>query len=104
MIYLPNNRTTILNIPRLSTKYASADTLRLVSTIDLSPIRVPVEIWSVSKLYITVSANMPDLQVGEYQYELLHGENVVSYGLAIVYGNKENNIAYGENEEYIQYQ
>lgn len=113
MLYIPNNRQISLKVPRISAKYTIADTLRLVGTIDLTPISIAVEVVSVSARYFTISATFPELQQGEYRYELFNGMEVVSSGLAIVgdrgdFNNDFNNDkTYQQNEykeEYFQYE
>lgn len=120
MLYIPRNRQVSLKVPRISAKYTIADTLRLVGTIDLTPIAIAVEVVSVSARYFTISATFPDLpllQGGEYRYELMNGGVVVSCGLAIVENRGDFSGAfsiafkrdktYGQyeyKEEYIQYE
>ena len=116
MLYIPNNRAVTIKIPRISAKYAEANTLRLTNTIDHTPIEVEVVVMEVSALYYTISVTLPHLQSGEYRYELMQNKVCVSLGLAIVEDrgefNNDFNIAfkrnntYGQNgykEEYIQY-
>lgn len=117
MLYIPRNRQISLKVPRISAKYTIADTLRLVGTIDLTPIAIAVEVVSVSARYFTISATFPELQQGEYRYELMNGREVVSSGLAIVENkgdfNNDFNIdflrdkTFAQNEykeEYYQYE
>lgn len=119
MLYIPRNRQISLKVPRISAKYTIADTLRLVGTIDLTPIAITVEVLSVSARYFTISVTFPELQQGEYRYELMNGREVVSSGLAIVENRGEFsndfNIAfkrdrdktyrqYEQAEEYYQYE
>lgn len=117
MLYIPNNRQISLKVPRISAKYTIADTLRLVGTIDLTPIAIAVEIVSVSARYFTISVTFPELPQGEYRYELMNGKEIVSCGLAIVENkgdfNNDFNIdflrdkTFAQNEykeEYYQYE
>lgn len=111
MLYIPRNRQVTLKVPRISAKYTIADTLRLVGTIDLTPIAIAVEVVSVSARYFTISATFPDLpllQGGEYRYELMNGGVVVSCGLAIVENrgdfSGDFNIAFKRDKTYGQYE
>lgn len=119
MLYIPQNRKVTIKIPRVSAEVATADTLHLRSTIDLSLVAVAVEVIAVSELWLLVSVVLPPLQFGEYQYEVLSGGVVVSRGLAIVqnkgdFSPSDFNIdfytdnvltkQYDEKETYIQHQ
>lgn len=117
MLYIPNNRQISLKVPRISAKYTIADTLHLTNTIDLTPIAIAVEVLLVSARYFTISVTFPELQQGEYRYELMNGREVVSCGLAIVENrgdfNNDFNIdflrdkTFAQNEykeEYYQYE
>lgn len=118
MLHLPKNKTTTLKVPLVSATSTDADTLRLVGTIDLTPIDVPVSVVATSAIWLAISVTIPSITAGEYRYELLNNGAVVSQGLAIVRVNykgdfaiafdnafnKDNaNIIYNEQEEYIQY-
>lgn len=103
MLYLSRNRRVTLKVPRLSASFAEADTLLLTSTIDLTTTEIAVDVVSLSPLYITVEIDIPQLQYGEYRYELRSGMETLSRGLAIC-ENDNNEIEYGNKEEYIQYE
>lgn len=118
MLYLPQNREVVIRVPRVSAEYASADTLRLVGTIDLTPIAVSVSLVAFSPLWLQLAVSLPNLTAGEYRYEVRSGARVVSRGLAIVERESRGDfsadfdnaflkdseiISYNEKEEYIQY-
>lgn len=101
MIYL-NNHTTRIVLPRVSGQFASADTLRLTSKIDLTRKDVSAKVVEVTPLTIELSVTLPSLTRGEYRYELLDKDAVVSRGLAVVEMENNEYKQYGEQEEYIQ--
>ena len=101
MIYINDNTARIV-LPRVSKMSASADTLRLISTIDRKQIDVRAKVQSDTRLSLVVSVTLPKLDRGEYRYELLNKGEVVSRGLAMVEMENNEYKQYGEQEEYIQ--
>lgn len=101
MLYLNHNTTRIV-LPRVSMQFASADSLRLTSTIDLSSKEVSVNVVDVTPITLEVSVTLPYMTRGEYRYEVLSNGAVVSRGLAVVEMENNEYKQYGEEEKYIQ--
>lgn len=118
MLYIPQNRKVTIKVPRVSAEVATADTLHLRNTIDLSFISVGVEVVTVSELWLMLSVVLPPLQFGEYRYEVVSSGAIVSRGLAIVKNIGDFSTAfnidfytdglkvqqYNEQETYIQHE
>lgn len=106
MLYLKSNTAMDIVVPRLTSSHAEANKLCLHSEINNADTNIAVQVVEVSTRYITISGRVPRLQDGEYRYELLNGNNIVSMGVAIV-ENEQNDVQYEQNnesEEYIQYE
>ena len=101
MVYLTENNARIV-LPRVSEMFASANILRLTSTIDQKQIDVPAKVLSNTRLSLIVDVQLPKMERGEYRYELLNKGEVVSRGLAVVEMENNEYKQYGEQEEYIQ--
>lgn len=101
MVYLTGKSARIV-LPRVSEMFASANLLRLTSAIDQKQIDVPAKVLSNTRLSLIVDVQLPKMERGEYQYELLNKGEVISRGLAIVELENNEYKQYGENEEYIQ--
>lgn len=104
MLYIPQNTRARITAPKVSAEVATATTLRLRSTIDLTDTEIAVEVVEVSPLWIAVDADIPVMQSGEYGYELRNGNEVVSRGVAVVQELENNAVEYEQEETYIQYE
>lgn len=106
MIYLRHTtEAQSLFIPRNGGTAEGLCELRLKNTTDKRRAVEAVVDISVSRIYYALAVTLPeDLSVGEYEYELAIGEDVLSTGLLFVGEYESGSEQYNTENIYEQYQ
>ena len=107
MLYLQNIETPqVLSIPKVGEVPSGSLVFKAKSTIDLT-VRTeqPVQDQGSSRQYYVIGVTLPsNLSDGEYEYELLKGESVVSTGVLVIGNYSGTDQTYHKEITYEQYQ
>lgn len=105
MVYLKNiSDAQVLMIPRNGVDTARDLTLIVKSTIDLVQFSTSVHDLATSEHYFRFSVVVPqDAPNGEYHYQLMDENTMVSCGLLII-GDAQNPYQYEKSITYQQYE
>lgn len=105
MIYLKNiTEAQVAFIPRNGARASGDMTLVMRNTTDQSMFTMSVTDLDTSSIYFNVAVSLPeDIATGEYQYNLMDGEILVSCGLMFI-GDRPGASQYEETITYTQYE
>ena len=105
MIYVSKSGEQLLQLPRNISDLPSGEyRLTLRSTVEQKSYEVPISEVSETMLLINVSANIPEVSEGEYEYELYKGSHSIGAGLLMIGKYVAETQTYNHEITYTQYE
>ena len=98
--------SALLYIPSNGYPYGLADlSLTVRNTVDRREVQVPIHAYAAAGFLIRMEVVRPEgVGVGEWEYTLANGQDVIATGLMVFYdGDREQPIRYENDNTVIQY-